>query len=749
MRSVKERLFVFLIFGLSVFLLSACGDGGGGGGDGTSGISSSEAPEPSSPVTTLSTGVVSVSLTDNQTLYNAVVLTIKEIGIVSSNSDTVYYGSNDLDQLPITINVLDFPKEATIPLDDIEIDLPENGDPVCFNQIRLVLEANDKVYKNGGVCTDDLPCNNYLIENGDPTAYALKTPSGQQSGVKILTPNDFCVDEDADYVQVSIDFDPMTAINYTGNENNDKHKYILKPTGIRIIKGEWIEFAEGYIDGIVAAPVQTQADSCEKVETPLVKIAATYSVEPEDDPEAVTVALADDPVSELEAGAFCAKWCDDDVVLETCQTDCVEELLAECYYTGPYKLLLPTKDIYDLEASWSKANAEELDVKYNSTVFLKLDFDESIPDTSDWELINKHADWSPRAGLQVVQLYNSLYLMGGRTPRFPKSPPIPGDSDIWGDVWQSADNGKSWQNVLQTDDEKHWPARAYFQAVTNNEYMYVLGGQNYKLEPNFCPLGAEACPPFISASTFFNDVWRSNDGINWEEMVASAPWSGRAGLSAIVYKNEIFVMGGSYNDDAAIVGGQPIRVYLNDVWKSSDGKDWEQLTGNASWAPRAGAAVVVKDGYMYLLGGEDGFVCTAESRCPPYFNDVWRSIDGVNWELIIEEADWTPRPGHQVQVLQDRFVLYGGFGLSTNPEAPFEAANPIDVWVSEDGLQWTMLSDPPWDATTPEEVKYDFDALVIGSSIYTFGGDRETFDFSDLTNYLNVDNDVWRFTPPD
>mgnify|MGYP004267111535 CR=1 FL=1 len=49
----------------------------------------------------------------------------------------------------------------------------------------------------------------------------------------------------------------------------------------------------------------------------------------------------------------------------------------------------------------------------------------------------------------------------------------------------------------------------------------------------------------------------------------------------------------------------------------------------------------------------------------------------------------------------------------------------------------------------------DFDALVVRDGllglkpkVYTFGGDRETFDFSDPTNYLNVDNDVWRFAPP-
>jgi hypothetical protein len=318
-----------------------------------------------------STGLVSVSLTDNQALYNAVVLTIKEIGIVTNDAETTYYNSIDLGELPLTVNVLDFPEEATIPLGDIEFDLPENGDPVCFNQIRMVLAAEGDSICSGPFC-------NYIIEKGDPEPYVLKTPSGQQSGVKILTPDDFCVDENADYVQVSIDFDPEKAIVHNENKGNgkDKNKYILKPTGIRIIKGEWGTFPEGYINGLVAAPVQKVGDSCLKVETPLVKIAAYYSADPEADPASFTVALADDPVTKTEADDFCAKWCEDDVVLETCQVDCTEELLSQCYFTGPYKLLLPTKDTYDLEAAWSKASAEAFDVKYNSTVFLKLTFDE-------------------------------------------------------------------------------------------------------------------------------------------------------------------------------------------------------------------------------------------------------------------------------------------------------------------------------------------------------------------------------------
>ena len=371
-----------------------------------------------------------------------------------------------------------------------------------------------------------------------------------------------------------------------------------------------------------------------------------------------------------------------------------------------------------------------------------------------WLEINADARWEARAGLQVVELKNDFYLMGGRTPRPPQFPPIPGDSDIYGDVWKSIDRGESWEKILETDDQQHWPARAYFQAVKKDKFIFVLGGQNFKIEANECPSFVTNCPPFVSNSDFFNDVWRSDNGIDWEMMTDSAPWDGRAGLSSVVFKGHIYVLGGSFNDDPAVIGGPPTRVYFNDVWKSKNGRDWELLTDNAPWEPRAGGIVVVKNGYLYLLGGEDGFTCQPETpRCPPYFNDVWRSRDGVNWELVTKEANWPPRPGHQVVVMLNQFVLFGGFGLSTDPQDPFKPSNPMDIWISKNGAEWTQISESPWNAESPEEVKYDFDAIFSSGgrfgqrpAIFTFGGDRETFDFTDPTNWLNVDNDVWRFS---
>ncbi len=361
---------------------------------------------------------------------------------------------------------------------------------------------------------------------------------------------------------------------------------------------------------------------------------------------------------------------------------------------------------------------------------------------SSWTEVNPDAPWSARAGLQAVTLDNTVYVLGGRVPKPPSFPPIPGDSTLLNDVWSSTDRGATWTNLVPAGAAGMWAPRGYFSAVTKGRFMYVIGGQDFRVTPNPCPPPEVApdCPPVVSSSQFFNDVWRSADGVHWTQMTANAPWTGRAGLSAAVLGGQIYVFGGSRNDDSAVIGGPPVREYFNDVWRSRDGRHWTQVTAAAPWAKRAGAAVAVKDGAIYLLGGEVGFVCQPQPGCtPPYFNDVWRTRDGRHWTQLTASAGWSPRPGHKCEVLRDRIICFGGFGQPTNP---------TDVWLSHNGRSWQQLPGTAWNAG-PDGIKYDFDTAVIGGpggrAIYTFGGDRETFDFTDPGNYLRVDNDVWRF----
>jgi hypothetical protein len=61
--------------------------------------------------------------------------------------------------------------------------------------------------------------------------------------------------------------------------------------------------------------------------------------------------------------------------------------------------------------------------------------------THRWTEVNPSASWAPRAGLQVVELRNRFFLMGGRTPLDPAVVGFPGASILWNDVWTSDDLG--------------------------------------------------------------------------------------------------------------------------------------------------------------------------------------------------------------------------------------------------------------------------------------------------------------------
>lgn len=372
--------------------------------------------------------------------------------------------------------------------------------------------------------------------------------------------------------------------------------------------------------------------------------------------------------------------------------------------------------------------------------------------------------WEPRAGLQAVSLHNHLFVIAGRTPLPPTPPDFnPFASQIHGDVWVSPDLGGTWVELLEDAESAGlWKNRAYFEAVTQGNYIYIMGGQNFTTFTDV--------PPFVIPSEFFKDVWRSSDGVAWELMTSDAEWAsvptlcpgvpesqGRAGLSAVSFKGKLWVLGGGQGDDNSIGGGDDCRELFNDVWYSQDGSQWHLATDNAPWEARAGGVAVVKGGWLYYMGGEKGFVSETD-----YFNDVWRTRDGTNWEEVTGPggAAWSPRPGHKCSVLANHFVCMGGFGTPNNPS---------DIWVSKNGADWDLASVTPWNndpgsslfyCNPPpglicDNIRYDFDILTVAGgkngmkpSIFTFGGDREVF-IPIPDNFLRIENDVWRFSPAD
>jgi hypothetical protein len=271
----------------------------------------------------------------------------------------------------------------------------------------------------------------------------------------------------------------------------------------------------------------------------------------------------------------------------------------------------------------------------------------------DWVKVTDKARWQARDSSGEVVYKDRLWLLGGWFDSF-SAPPR--------DVWSSHD-GKAWNRVTAQAPWKHSDLP---MTVVFNDRMWLMGGWfNGRL-------------PGHSAS---NEVWSSSDGLTWEQATAAAGWSPRLAAGAVAFKGRLWVLGGTENyyfgDDSS---------KKNDVWSSADGKNWRRELAFAPWSPRAYHAAVVHDAKLWVLGGGD-YVPRYEAR-----NDVWCSSDGIHWEQITDHAAWAPRIWFSAVVYRERIWVLGGW--SNNP-----SKNWGDVWHSRDGKNWTQLrSNVVWKA---------------------------------------------------
>ena len=98
---------------------------------------------------------------------------------------------------------------------------------------------------------------------------------------------------------------------------------------------------------------------------------------------------------------------------------------------------------------------------------------------------------------------------------------------------------------------------------------------------------------------YYNDVWCSADGVNWEQVTQNAPWSARGmiGGSAVLQDRIWLVGGGTFENP-----GRPIRSLFREVWSSANGVDWEQHKTPA-WPNRQFHEVAVYDDRLWVLEG--------------------------------------------------------------------------------------------------------------------------------------------------
>lgn len=277
--------------------------------------------------------------------------------------------------------------------------------------------------------------------------------------------------------------------------------------------------------------------------------------------------------------------------------------------------------------------------------------------------------WPPQDGAGLLSLGGALYLIGGWAPGVIPFP------YTHSQVWKSVDGGGRWTRLANAP----WEARHTAGWVVHQGSIYVIGGD-------------------VNSKHYQNDVWKGTPNlagdIDWVLKNASATplATGRTLHQVYSHDGKLWIVGGQTLDDLSAPTGpidtpatKPGSPYYDDVWSSSDeGVTWVQVSTGNIWAP-CGMIMgsVVKDGYMWLIGGG---AYNTEGNPRVYKNTIYRSSDGVTWQLVNPSALFSGRQYHNVLVHKGEFVVLAGY----------RDANLNDCFVSPDGVNWRKMTLPPW-----------------------------------------------------
>ncbi len=243
----------------------------------------------------------------------------------------------------------------------------------------------------------------------------------------------------------------------------------------------------------------------------------------------------------------------------------------------------------------------------------------SSTDGLAWHLENPAAPWEGRHTAGYIVHMNRMWIVGGD--------PLQGHYQ--NDVWNSED-GIHWR--LVTDDVP-WRNRVVHYVLAHDSRIWVIGGQSL--------------PQFAAADeNFYNDVWNSEDGLNWTCVTEHAPWAPRGMIGGnVVFQNRMWILGGGTYDTPTT----PDRLFYNDAWSSADGVDWVRHIEHAPWESRQYHDIAVFDEKMWVMEGT-----TNRNR-----NDVHYSSDGVNWREL-PNTPWAPRHASSVFAYEDAMWMVAG-----------------------------------------------------------------------------------------
>ncbi len=408
----------------------------------------------------------------------------------------------------------------------------------------------------------------------------------------------------------------------------------------------------------------------------------------------------------------------------------------------PEKEIVPVKSALKTEPNLVQENVDPPDVSTGSSYFRKTDRTSGYADGFKPQVLVKDINFSR------VPPLNS-FVSGVEAADFVQDS-VQGSSP-WGQLNQDGfgDNNFQIPSVQEFEGFLYAGTWKNVDEVTSAEVWRTADGSNWeKVDER----GHNGCADLIEFDGYLycgswdGAVWRSDDGIAWQDVVTGGFGDPNNGIARFaVYNNMLYA--GTWN---GTTGAQ--------IWRTIDGTNWtkfgdgldpanivvgaistEIFDGNLYWGTgnwETGAQLWRTDGTTLTkitqgtspaissLAAFDGYLYAGVWDATS--TQIWRSANGSDWTQLLTFSDLGSgmKEANGLEVYDGMLYLVG-----TNPDTGLE------VWRTGNGTDWEQVGFAGFG--DPENGMSFFD-----NAITTFGGKLII-----STNNYNTGGEVWAYVP--